>query len=113
RALAVSPRVEVRCRHAARSIVREDGGFRVDGDGPEGPWRIRARQVVNASWERRLGFDRQLGIASPADILHRPKFRVIVRLPGDLHRAPSVSLGLGRYGEVGFRTKGTPSLAGD
>ena len=111
RALAVSPRVEVRCRHAARSIVREDGGFRVDGDGPEGPWRIRARQVVNASWERRLGFDRQLGIASPADILHRLKFRVIVRLPDDLHGAPSVSMVLGRYGDVVIRLDGTAYLS--
>ncbi len=111
RALTASPRIALRCSHAARSIARENGTFRVDGESPNGPWRIRARQVVNASWERRLSFDRQLGLAPPADILHRLKFRVIVRLPGSLHGAPSVSMVLGRYGDVVIRFDGTAYLS--
>jgi glycine/D-amino acid oxidase-like deaminating enzyme len=111
RALTASRRIALRCAHTARSIERDSGGFRVDGESPNGTWRIRARQVVNASWERRLAFDRQLGLALPADILHRLKFRVIVRLPPELHGAPSVSMVLGRYGDVVIRFDGTAYLS--
>ncbi len=110
-ALTSSPRIALRCAHTARSIERDGGGFRVDGESPNGTWRIRARQVVNASWERRLAFDRQLGLTPPADILHRLKFRVIVRLPPELHGAPSVSMVLGRYGDVVIRFDGTAYLS--
>lgn len=110
-ALAGSPRIALRCSHPVRAIVREAGGFRVDGEEPGGPWRIRARQVVNACWERRLPFDRQLGLAPPADVLHRLKFRVIARLPRELHGGPSVSMVLGRYGDVVIRPDGTAYLS--
>ena len=111
RALAGSPGIELRRSHAARAIEREPGGFRVEGEGPGGPWRIRARQLVNACWERRLPFDRQLGLAPPADLLHRLKFRVIARLPRELCGAPSVSMVLGRYGDVVVRPDGTAYLS--
>jgi glycine/D-amino acid oxidase-like deaminating enzyme len=111
RALAAHPRVDLRCGHAARSIERNAGAFRVEGDGPDGPWRMRARQVVNATWEQRLIFDRQLGLAPPADLLHRLKYRVIVRLPPELRGAPSVSMVLGRYGDVVVRRNGTAYLS--
>ena len=110
-ALAGSPRIKLRCSHLARGIEREAGGFRVDGEGPGGPWRIRARQVINACWERRLSFDRQLGLAPPADVLHRLKFRVVARLPRELRGAPSVSMVLGRYGDVVIRPDGTAYLS--
>ena len=111
RALAASPRIALSCSHAARAIEREPGGFRVDGDGPGGTWRIHARQVVNATWERRVPFDRQMGLEPPADILHRLKFRVIARLPRELRGAPSVSMVLGRYGDVVIRLDGTAYLS--
>jgi 2-polyprenyl-6-methoxyphenol hydroxylase-like FAD-dependent oxidoreductase len=111
RALAASPRIDLRCAHTVRSIARADGGFRVEGEGDSGPWRIGARQVVNASWERRLALDRQLGLAPPPDLLHRLKFRVTVRLPDALRGAPSVSMVLGRYGDVVVRFDGTAYLS--
>jgi glycine/D-amino acid oxidase-like deaminating enzyme len=111
RALAGSSRIRLMCSHAARAIGREDGGFRVEGEGPGGPWRIRARQVVNATWERRVSFDCELGLAPPADLLHRLKFRVIVRLPDELRGAPSVSMVLGRFGDVVIRLDGTGYLS--
>jgi glycine/D-amino acid oxidase-like deaminating enzyme len=111
RALADHPEVTLRCGRAARAIEREGGDFRVEGDGPNGPWRLRARQVVNATWEQRVAFDRQLGLAPPADLLHRLKYRLIVRLPAELRGAPSVSMVLGRYGDVVVRQNGTAYLS--
>ena len=111
RALAASRGIDLRCSHVVRTIERTAEGFRVVGDGPGGPWRIRARQVVNACWERRLALDRQLGLEPPADLLHRLKFRVIARVPPALRSAPSVSMVLGRYGDVVIRPDGTAYLS--
>ena len=111
RALARSERIGFEPSHLARTIETTPAGFRVEGDGPRGPWRIRARQVVNATWERRLAFDRQVGLTPPADLLHRLKYRVIARLPRELHGAPSVSMVLGRYGDVVIRPDGTAFLS--
>jgi glycine/D-amino acid oxidase-like deaminating enzyme len=97
--------------HLARTISEEGDGFCVEGDSPAGAWSIRADQVVNATWERRLALDRQLGIPPPDQLLHRLKFRVIGRLPEELHRAPSVSMVLGRYGDVVIRPDGTAYLS--
>jgi glycine/D-amino acid oxidase-like deaminating enzyme len=111
RAIAESPNVAFLPSRAVRSITAELDGFRVEGDGREGAWRLRATQVVNATWERRLAFDLQLGIAPPRDLLHRLKFRVIARLPEELRGAPSVSMVLGRYGDIVVRTDGTAYLS--
>jgi hypothetical protein len=110
-AVAGSPRIAFLPSHEARSVAEEPGGYRVEGTAPSGPFRIRARQVVNATWERRPALDRQLGIAPPGDLLHRLKFRVIGRLPGELRGAPSVSMVLGRYGDVVVRGDGTAFLS--
>jgi hypothetical protein len=58
-------------------------------------------------WERRFGLDEQLGIPPPEHLLHRLKFRVIGRLPQELRAAPSVSMVLGRYGDIVIRSNGT------
>ncbi len=94
-----------------RTIERTRGGFAVSGDGPMGPWTLHAAQVVNATWERRPALDRQLGIDPPAGLLHRLKYRVIARLPESLHGAPSVTIVLGRYGDVVVRPDGTAYLS--
>jgi len=111
RALADHPRITLRCGQTVRAIERSGDGFRVEGDGASGAWRAAARQVVNATWERRFVFDRQLGLEPPADLLHRLKYRVIARLPQELHGAPSVSMVLGRYGDVVIRRDGTAYLS--
>lgn len=97
--------------HLVRSVAATSGGFRIEGDGPDGPWGCDARQVVNATWEQRLALDRQIGLAPPEHLLHRLKYRVIARLPRELHGAPSVSMVLGRYGDVVVRTDGTAYLS--
>ena len=92
-ALATAPGLTFRPSHAARDVVDEGEAFRVEGDGPEGPWRLRARQVVNATWERRASFDRRMGIPPPPSLLHRLKYRVIARLPAELAHPWSPVLG--------------------
>lgn len=97
--------------HRVRSVEAKGDGFAVGGDSPSGAWRIEARQVVNATWERRLALDRQLGLEPPKDLLHRLKYRVLARLPEDLRHAPSVSMVLGRYGDVVVRPEGLAYLS--
>jgi glycine/D-amino acid oxidase-like deaminating enzyme len=111
RALAMSPRVTFRPSHHVRSIMETAGGYRIEGDGPDGAWRHHARVVVNATWEQRSALDLQLGIPPPPGLLHRLKFRVIARLPEALRGAPSVSMVLGRYGDLVVREDGTAFLS--
>ncbi len=66
---------------------------------------------MNATWERRSGLDQQLGIPPPEQLLHRLKFRVLGRLPRELRAAPSVSMVLGRYGDVVVRRDGPACLS--
>ena len=111
RALAQSANVTFLPSHTARTISEEQDEFRVEGDDPAGTWSIRAHQVVNAMWERRLVLDRQLGIPPPEHLLHRLKFRAIGRIPQELRVAPSVSMVLGRYGDVVIRADSTAYLS--
>ena len=59
---------------------------RVEGDGPQGRGAFMHGQVVNATWERRVALDLQLGIPPPPQLLHRLKFRIIGRLPAGAAR---------------------------
>lgn len=111
RAVAASPRVTFLPARRVRTIARASDGFAIAGDGAGGPWGIAARQVVNATWERRLALDAQVGIPPPEHLLHRLKYRVIGRLPAELHGAPSVTMVLGRYGDVVVRPDGTAYLS--
>jgi len=111
RAIANSPNVTFLPSHVARTLTEESDGFRVEGDGALGTWCVQTRQLVNATWERRLVLDQQLGIPPPRDLLHRLKFRVVARLPADLRGAPSVSMVLGRYGDIVIRPDGTAYLS--
>jgi hypothetical protein len=107
RTIAAAPNVTFLASRVARAITEESGGFRVEGDGTDGAWCLHARQVVNATWEGRIVLDRQVGIVPPDGLLHRLKYRVIARLPEELRGAPSVSMVLGRYGDIVVRRDGT------
>lgn len=110
-AVAVATHVTFLPSHTARTISETPSGLSVEGDGPQGHWSVAAGQVVNATWERRVALDLQLGIAPPPHVLHRLKFRVIGRLPAELRDAPSVSMVLGRYGDIVVRHDGTAYLS--
>ena len=111
RALLAAPGLTFLPARTARAIVGEGDGFRVEGDGREGTWALHARQVVNATWESRAALDATMGFPPPPGLLHRLKYRLIARLPLDLRQAPSVTMVLGRYGDVVVRSDGTAYLS--
>lgn len=89
-----------------QSIARVPSGFHVEGVGPDGTWHIRAEQVVNCLWENRLRIDAQLGISPASGWVHRLKYRVIAQLPPGLRNGPSVTMVVGRFGDVVVRPDG-------
>jgi hypothetical protein len=92
-------------------VKRRNGVLLVEGSGPEGRWRLAADQVVNATWESRLAIDRTMGLEYSTGWLYRLKYRVIARLPETLRAAPSVTMVIGRYGDVVIRPDGTAYLS--
>ena len=98
-------------RHRVASVRRIHERYRIEGQNPTGAWRIDAGQVVNALWEGRLAIDSQLGLDVAAGWVHRLKYRVIARLPEDLRRGPSLTMVLGRYGDVVVRPDGSAYLS--
>lgn len=93
--------------HRVIAVGRANDRFLIEGDGPHGPWKLEADQVVNALWDQRLLIDSTVGLASTPGWVHRLKYRVIARLPEQLRNAPSVTMVLGRYGDVVIRNDGT------
>ncbi|MEA2666270.1 MAG: hypothetical protein QOI11_3214 [Candidatus Eremiobacteraeota bacterium] len=106
-ALAAEPRVRLLANRTVESVERCGNGFRVAGTSGAGRWQIEARHVINASWENRFKLDRSAGMEHPAGWLHRLKYRVIARVPTALRDGPSVTMVVGRYGDVVIRPDGT------
>jgi len=86
-------------------------GFAVHGTRGGDPWRLRADILVNCAWERRSALDATLGIPPPADILHRLKYRLIVRVPPAWRDAVSMTMVVGPYGDIVIRHDGTAFLS--
>jgi glycine/D-amino acid oxidase-like deaminating enzyme len=110
-AIAASPSIQFHPAHEVREIGRTGDGFEIAGDAASGPWAIRSRSVINATWENRIGLDATLHHAPPPGWLYRLKYRVLARLPDDLRGAPSTTMVLGRYGDVVVRPDGTAYLS--
>lgn len=110
-AIADSPLIQVRAGHEVRTISRRGDSLVVEGITHGKPFALAARQVVNATWERRLALDRTFGLPASAGVLHRLKYRVIVRPKSPMPHAPSVTMVLGRYGDVVVRPDGTVYLS--
>lgn len=110
-ALARESRIRFAPRHRVDAVERDGRAFRVRGHAPTGPFELRAAQVANASWERRVALDAGVGLPAPPDLLHRLKYRVIARLPAALRSAPSATIVLGRYGDVVIRPDGFAYLS--
>jgi glycine/D-amino acid oxidase-like deaminating enzyme len=110
RALA---RTQIRflAKHRVHSVTRSHNGFRVEGTCGRESWHLQSDQVVNALWQGRLAIDREVGMDVPPGWVHRLKYRVIARLPDALRNAPSLTIVLGRYGDVVVRPDGTAYLS--
>lgn len=72
---------------------------------------IRAKYVLNATWEQRMKLDAMMGVDHEPGWLHRLKYRAIVRLPEGLRGYPSATMVLGRYGDVVIRPNMTAFLS--
>jgi len=110
-AVAASPLIRFLPGRRVAGVDRSGGRLRVGGESSSGAWTIEADQVVNALWENRLAVDKTAGLTAPSGWLHRLKYRVIARLPDKLHGAPSVTMVIGRYGDVVIRPDGTAYLS--
>ncbi len=111
RAVANHPQIEFMPSHAVRAVHRCAHGFRVEGEGEAGVWTWEAEQVVNATWASRQAIDQSLGIEPEPGVLHRLKYRVLAHLPPHLQSRPSVTMVIGRYGDVVIRPDGTVYLS--
>lgn len=110
-AVDAAARIRFMPRHEVRWIARRNGALVVGGMAENEPFAVASRQVVNATWERRLALDRTIGLSDGAGVLHRLKYRVVARLPAALRGAPSVTMVLGRYGDVVVRSNDTVYLS--
>lgn len=109
--LDASPQISFYPGCKVREIARKGDDFIISGDAREGPWMLKSAQVVNATWENRIGLDATLGIEAPPGWLYRLKYRVLAHLPEDLQDAPSATMVLGRYGDVVIRPDRTAYLS--
>lgn len=95
------PLVEMRYSRTVRDASRTSAGFDVSGSGADGAvWRLAAPVVVNCLWDQRIALDMQLGIVPERAWVHRLKYRVLGRLPIGLTDLPSLTLVLGRFGDI-------------
>ena len=106
-AVAAEPGIRFLPRHKVMAVERRGGHFQAEGSCSDGLWRLRAEQVVNASWESRFRIDATVGIEHPPGWLHRLKYRVIARLPERMRAGPSITMVVGPYGDVVVRPDGT------
>lgn len=101
------PRIRFFPSHTVGAVERCGDRFCIAGTCGGEAWRIEAEHVINASWENRFKIDRTVGLEHPAGWLHRLKYRVIARVPDAMRGGPSVTMVVGRYGDVVIRPDGT------
>ena len=110
-AVSANKKITFLPEHEVRGIERDGRSFNIKGVVHDVPFCLDAEQVVNASWERRLAIDQTLGITPRPNVLHRLKYRVICRTPEALKNAPSMTMVIGRYGDIVIRPNGTSYLS--
>lgn len=110
-ALRSDPQIAFKGGHEVQGIARKGSGFVVSGVTQGEPFALDADIVVNTTWENRFALDQTVGLSHRPGWLHRLKYRVIARLPEGLAAAPSVTMVLGRYGDVVIRPDRTAYLS--
>ena len=106
-AVAAAPRITVLKNHTVRRVDPTGAGLVVTGTADGRAWELEARHVINATWENRFAIDRTAGLTHAPGWLHRLKYRVIARVPETMRDGPSVTMVIGRYGDVVVRPDGT------
>jgi len=109
--LIASQDIDVRTRHRVSSIERVPGGFRVRAVARAREVTFEADSVVNCLWDGRLALDAQLGLVPQRPWVYRLKHRLLGTAPRALWALPSLTLVLGRYGDVVMRPGGRVYLS--
>lgn len=99
--LATLPDITTRYGLTIETIARTPQGFCVSGTHADGaPWSECAEIVVNCLWDGRLALDTQMGISPQRSFVMRLKYRVLGTLAPTLNALPSLTMVLGRYGDI-------------
>jgi hypothetical protein len=88
-------------------VRRNLNGFSVQGMESGKPWTLHSDQIVNALWDGRLRIDRDMDLSPETPWVYRLKYRVLVELPQELRKRPSVTYVQGAYGDVVVHPDGT------
>ena len=97
--------------HFVEGISRNGSGYIVEGRNEKTGWKMKSLQVVNATWTDKFRLDETLGISPPEGILHRLKYRVIADIPKEMRNHPSVTMVIGRFGDVVIRPNNTAYIS--
>ena len=94
-------RIQRKYQHHVRTVCRTSSGFRVEATNERGEtWVGEAATVVNCLWDGRLAIDREMGVLPRRPWVYRLKYRLLGRLPDRLKTLPSVTMMLGRFGDL-------------
>lgn len=99
--LASFPEINMHFGRNVETIVRTPNGFHVSGkDSGGATWNECAEIVVNCLWDGRLALDAQMGVAPQRSFVMRLKYRILGELSTALLNLPSLTMVLGRYGDL-------------
>jgi len=110
-ALLSNPLISFYPNHRINKISRENNILSVTGFKENEEFTIRSKHVINATWEGKFALDESIGIAKPKDLLHRLKYRVMVKIDEKLMKRPSATMVIGKYGDVVIKKDGTAYLS--
>jgi glycine/D-amino acid oxidase-like deaminating enzyme len=86
--------------HHVRAVRRTPTGFAVEGTADGRVWHLETPIVVNCLWAGRLAIDREMGVCPRRPWVYRLKYRLLGRLPDRLRHVPSLTMMLGRFGDI-------------
>ncbi len=99
--LAAFPEIRTRYGHRIETIERTPRGYCVQGTrADETRWNESAEIVINCLWDGRLALDQQLGLVPQRAFVMRLKYRVLADIAPALKNLPSLTMVLGRYGDI-------------
>lgn len=93
------------------SIVPDQDLFELTITDSYGKSVILGDTVINCAWDGKYVFDQQIGLSLPSNLLHRLKYRIIVKLPDALRNRPSATMVIGKYGDVVNQNNGYAYLS--